>query len=72
MTYSLLECIKEKDVNGNDIIFLEVAIIDDNENLYHYAEWLLPEDVALILADENNIDTIAAQVAERGVLAHNR
>jgi hypothetical protein len=69
MTYILIECRKEKNTNNNDIIFLEVEITNDVET-YRYAEWLLPEDVALILADDANINIITAQVVERGVLAH--
>ena len=68
MTYRIMKFDQTKDIKGNDQIFLEVEITDNLE-LYLYAEWLLPDDVALILTDVANATTIAAQVAARGVLS---
>ena len=68
MTSRILRWEQGKDSNGNDEIFVNIEITDGND-IYTRAEWLIPSDVALALANINNRNTIAAQIAARGVIA---
>ena len=66
MTSRVLRWEPGTDSNGNDEIFVCVEITDGTD-IYTYAEWLTPSDVAIAIANSNNIDLIASQVAQRGV-----
>ena len=50
-------------------IFLTVEVTDES-GVYQRSEWLLPSDVALVLADESYIDTVAQKIADRAAIAH--
>jgi len=66
MTSRIIRWEKRKDSQGLDEVFIHVEV-DDGEEVYSKAEWLVSSDVALVLADENYINTVATQVANRAV-----
>ena len=68
MTSRIVRFEKTKDSNDNDEVFLQVEVNDGTE-VFCRAEWLSSSDVALVMADENNINAIAVLVANRAVVA---
>jgi hypothetical protein len=59
------------DSSGNEEIFMLVEV-NTGTLLLSRAEWLIPEDIALINLDEaTNKSVIADEIADRAIIVHN-
>jgi len=69
MKYQLTRYEKYKDNKGNiTSIFVAVLVDDERGNSLIQEYWLSPDEVASVLADENNLTPILTKVAAEGTI----
>ena len=69
MKYQLTRYEKYKDNKGNiTSIFVAVLVDDERGNSLVQEHWLSPDEVASVLADENNLIPILTKVAAEGTI----
>jgi hypothetical protein len=69
MQYKLTRYEKYKDNNGNiTSIFVAVLVDDEQGNSLIHEYWLNSDEIASVLADENNLIPILTKVAAEGTI----
>lgn len=67
MQYRILGHDVFKDSKGNDQAWVHIEVITEDD-IWTKAERLNPDDVALLVADASNLNTVAQAMAERAVI----